>query len=71
MRVSKAKRRWMKWQRYVNRTKTKSTHKYLAGNHRGMVWAYDDAMFANRYVPKGARDVWLIRFPKKKGNRNE
>lgn len=59
MRVARAKRRWVKWCRYVAKTQSQtSPHRHLSSAHRGQVDAYADYMFARRYVPRGARYVW-------------
>lgn len=59
MRVSRAKRRWIKWCRYVDKTQSRTSLAALrSGAHLGQVDAYADYMFAHRYVPRGARYVW-------------
>lgn len=59
MRVSRAKRRWIRWCRYVDQTQTQTgPSKHWGGFHQGQANAYADYMFAKRYVPRGARWVW-------------
>lgn len=57
MRVGKAKRRYLKWLRYIQKTQSETGHRYSAGYHRGMVIAHDDAMKAHRWAPIGFRVV--------------
>ncbi len=62
MNASKAKRRWMKWSRYVVNTGTRTTAKNSAGNHRGHARAYEAAMFAGRSYPRGARQLYFAKW---------
>ncbi len=55
MNANKAKRRWLKWCRYQQKTGSTCNHRYLAGVHRGQVAAFHDHMHAKRYYPKGLR----------------
>lgn len=61
MNAARAKRRWIAWCRYVQHTQSEPTGGNawaLARIHRGHAKAYQDAMFAKRWYPKGARAVW-------------
>jgi hypothetical protein len=58
MRVNKAKRRWIRWCRYVDKTQTVAANKAYAGTHLGQALAYESYMYANRWAPKGVRVVW-------------
>jgi hypothetical protein len=57
MRVGKAKRRHMRWLRYIQKTQSESGHVNAAGYHTGMVIAHDNAMKAHRWAPIGFREV--------------
>lgn len=59
MRVNKAKHRLLRWQRYIAKTGSYPANPRHGGNHRGMVLAYSDVMYAKRYVPIGVREPWL------------
>ena len=59
MRVGKAKRRLLRWQRYVSKTGSRPANPRLGGTHAGMVLAYSDTMYAHTWVPKGVREPWL------------
>ena len=61
MNASKAHRRWMAWQRYKAKTNSRPNNVLLAGTHRGMIFAYTGAMFANRAFPRGPRQVHMLR----------
>lgn len=60
MKVAKAKRRWIKWCRYVDKTQSKAAFQRRWGTetHAGQAVAYYDVMFARRYPPRGGRVVW-------------
>lgn len=60
MNASKAKRRWIRWCRYVDKTQTRANAHRTWGTetHEGQAIAYYDTMFARRYPPVGARVVW-------------
>ena len=58
MRASRARRRWLRWERYVAKTGSKPSNKNLGGYHRGHSWAYSDAWAAGRYAPNGLRTPW-------------
>lgn len=60
MRVNRAKRRLIKWYRYLDHTHSVTTNPRLGRYHRGHVNAYSDVMYANRYVPKGTREPWVL-----------
>ena len=65
MNASRAKRRWLRWCRYVQKTQSRANahSKWnAAGTHHGQAWAYSDAMYANRYYPKGVREPWYPRW---------
>lgn len=57
MNAAKAKRRWIAWCRYVEKTDTR-TKPSFAGLHQGHTKAYQDLMFAGRAYPQGARWVY-------------
>lgn len=61
MNANKAKRRWLRWCRYVAATQSESgLHgKWKTGGiHAGQAKAYQDYAFAQRAYPRGARLVW-------------
>lgn len=60
MRVSRAKRRWLRWCRYVDKTQTLANRSRGWGTdaHTGQAKAYADVMYAGRWVPNGIRPVW-------------
>ncbi len=58
MRVSRAKRRWLKWARYVANTGTRTAAKGTGGWHVGHARAFDDVHFAKRSAPSGARQPY-------------
>lgn len=58
MRVSRAKRRLVRWYRYVQRTGSVCNNSRYAQYHRGHIDAYADVTFAKRWVPKGIRAPW-------------
>lgn len=62
MNASKARRRWLRWCRYVQKTGSVSGNKLHAGIHAGQGNAYNDAVFARRAFPKGARYVYYPRW---------
>lgn len=55
MRASRARRRWLKWCRYVDKTQTRRAR---SGVHYGQASAYVDVMYARRWSPKGVREPW-------------
>lgn len=55
MNASKAKRRWMAWNRYVQKAGSKANGKWGTDIHQGQARAYQDVMFAGRAYPRGAR----------------
>jgi len=60
MNAAKAKRRWLRWCRYVAATGTKAGP--YGGYHSGHAKAYDNHMFAGRYAPIGARVPYYPRW---------
>lgn len=62
MRVGKAKRRWIAWCRYVQKTQTSRRSRAYGEIHAGQAKAFEGATFANAYPPKGARSVWYPRW---------
>jgi hypothetical protein len=60
VRVAKAKRRWIRWCRYVAATGTQANphRSYGSMTHEGQAKAYEDVMYARRYAPIGVRVVW-------------
>lgn len=64
MRVSRAKRRWLRWCRYIQRTQSQANahSKWGTYAHDGQARAYSDAMYAKRYYPKGVREPWYPRW---------
>lgn len=58
MNAGRARRRWLKWCRYVDKTQTRTRKRNMAGIHVGQVKAYSDASVAQRYYPKGLRMPW-------------
>lgn len=61
MNARKAHRRWMAWQRYYAKTRSKPSNPRLGGNHRGMIFAYEHEMFAGRGFPHGSRQGYMLR----------
>jgi hypothetical protein len=61
MNASKAKRRWMKWNRYVSKTGSRTART----NHAGHAKSHEDLMFACRAYPRGVRALyypkWAVR----------
>ena len=62
MNANKARRRWIRWCRYVAKTQSGTAHRSYAGTHHGQAKAYQDAMYAGRYAPIGVRAVWYPRW---------
>ena len=62
MRVNKAKRRWLRWARYVAKTGSAPSNKNLGGYHRGHSRAYSDAGTAHTWAPKGIRSPYFARW---------
>lgn len=63
MNASKAKRRWIRWCRYVAKTQTQAKRSHLLpGTHAGQVKAYSDLTYAGRFYPRGVRYVWYPRW---------
>jgi hypothetical protein len=62
--ASRARRRWLKWCRYVDKTQSIRAGSKMAFTeiHEGQAKAYQDAMFARRYFPKGARQPFYPRW---------
>jgi len=60
VRVNKAKRRLLRWQRYTAHTGSRPANQRLGGSHYGLVKAYSDAMYAHTWAPKGVRQPWLL-----------
>ena len=63
MNAARARRRWLAWCRYVDKTQSRprgNDHR-PAFTHIGQAKAYQDAMFAGRAFPHGVRYVY---FPK-------
>ena len=60
MRVNKAKRRLVRWYRYIDHTNSVTTNSRLAGYHAGHMKAYSDVMYAHTWVPKGIRSPWVL-----------
>lgn len=57
MRVSRAKRRWLAWCRYVDATQTRANPRRHWGTdvHTGQARAYQDVLYARRAAPHGVR----------------
>jgi hypothetical protein len=62
MNANKARRRWLRWCRYVDTTQSATARKHYAGTHAGQAKAYTDAMYAHRWAPNGIRVVWYPRW---------
>jgi len=62
MNAARARRRWLKWCRYVASTGSISARTGFGGTHRAQVQAYWDATHARRWVPNGLRSVWYPRW---------
>lgn len=60
MRVGKARRRWIRWCRYVQATNTLASpsRRWGTGIHGGQAKAYEDVMFAQRPMARGVRVPW-------------
>lgn len=65
MNASKARRRWIKWCRYLAATGTQANR--FAGLHNGQARAYQDLTFAGRAYPRGARYVYYPRWAVRRG----
>lgn len=61
VRVSKAKRRWLRWARYVAKTGTTGP-RWSGGYHWGHTRAYEDVANAKRYAPIGLRLPYFARW---------
>lgn len=61
MRVNKARRRLMKWRRYIYNTGSAPSNLRSGGFHDGYAKAYSDVTYAHRWAPKGIRYPY---FPK-------
>jgi hypothetical protein len=58
MSYARARRRALAWERYVQKTGTRSKHKW----HRGHLNAFWQATNVGRYAPIGIRrDPWMLR----------
>jgi hypothetical protein len=62
MRVNKAKRRWLKWARYVVSTGTVASGGLSGGYHNAHAKAYEDVQFAGRYAPIGPRRPYYAKW---------
>lgn len=60
MKVNRAKRRLIRWYRYVDHTASQFANRRLGGYHRGHAKAYSDVMYARRYSPIGIREPWVL-----------
>jgi hypothetical protein len=60
--VSRARRRFLRWHRYQTRTVALAGRQRRrdCGWFRGYIMANHDLTYANRWAPKGIRDVRLI-----------
>jgi hypothetical protein len=59
MNTSKAKRRLIRWMRYLDHTNSISTNKARGGYHLGHVNAYHDVSFAGLGAARGIRCPWV------------
>ena len=62
MRVGKAKRRWLRWCRYIQKTQSESGGRWSTGVHAGQALAYEKVMNAHRWAPHGLRAPWYPRW---------
>jgi len=64
VRVGRAKRRWIAWCRYIQKTNSQANHLRDWGTniHAGQAKAYEDAMYAHRWAPIGVRQPWYPRW---------
>lgn len=62
MRVSRAKRRLLRWERYLASTGSRPAGKWTAAFHRGHTKAYADVANAKRYAPIGLRSPYYARW---------
>jgi len=64
VRVNKAKRRWLKWCRYIQKTNSQANPKrgWGTGIHAGQSGAYVDVVYAHRWAPVGIREPWYPRW---------
>lgn len=53
MNASKARRRWLTWCRYIDKTQSMTSNRRFAGIHAGQAKAYECVMFARRSFPRG------------------
>jgi hypothetical protein len=60
VRVNRAKRRWLRWCRYIDKTQSMAngSRKRWTEIHVGQAKAFEDVMHARRYAPIGVRVVW-------------
>ena len=58
MNASQAKRRLIRWMRYLDHTQSVPTRRSHAGYHNGHIKAYTNYMNAGRYSPNGIRTPW-------------
>lgn len=60
MRVNRTKKRLNKWYRYIAHTHSIPRNKNLGYFHRGHIKAYAGVMYAQRYVPIGVREPYVL-----------
>lgn len=65
MRAAAAKRRWLAWCRYVEKTGSVSQSSWHNGPHQGEIKALSDHMRAKRYAPIGLRVPYYPRWATK------
>lgn len=58
MRVNRAKRRLLRWMRYVEKTDSRTSNRRWRPYHQGHVKAFSDVTFAHTWPPKGIRSPW-------------
>jgi hypothetical protein len=58
--ASRARRRWLRWQRYAQATGTTPSRPCLGGHHHGMSRAFSDTLGAARRGYIGVRSPWFL-----------
>jgi hypothetical protein len=64
VKVARAKRRWLAWCRYVDKTQSQANRSARWGyqTHQGQSKAWNNYMFAHRWPPRGCRYVPVPRW---------
>ena len=62
MNASRARRRWLRWCRYVDKTQSLPSNPHIGNVHDGQALAYEDLMYARRAFPRGVRIPYYPRW---------